>query len=160
VKRKIISYPLHKRYETFYRPSQQSDNYELITITFSKRLYGQWGPSPKRSVCRGRSGLTWCSYRFPIVPDVEVDDTREGSCKHCFVLCLCLTAKSSHVGVNMDVLACPYTSPWWLEAVRRGDETSCQVSCYPVVQQAVASLWRMQSPWTRIFVGVFVTSHP
>jgi hypothetical protein len=63
--------------------------------------------------------------------------------------------KSSHVGVNMDVLACPCTSWWWLVAVRRGDETLCQVSCYPVVQQqVVASLWRMQSPWTRIFAGV------
>jgi hypothetical protein len=32
------------------------DNYELVTITFRKRLHGQLGPRPRRSVGRGWLG--------------------------------------------------------------------------------------------------------
>jgi hypothetical protein len=43
-----------------------------------------------------------------------------------------LVAKSSHVGVDVDGLACPlHVLP--PIAVRRGDMTSCQAPSYPVV---------------------------
>jgi hypothetical protein len=34
----MISYPLPKGYGAFYRPSQQSDSYELIIFTFRRRF--------------------------------------------------------------------------------------------------------------------------
>jgi hypothetical protein len=40
-----------------------------------------------------------------------VGDAREGSRRHCFVMCPCLAAKSSHVGVDVDGLACPLHHP-------------------------------------------------
>jgi hypothetical protein len=54
---------------------------------------------------------------------------------------LYLTAKPSHVGVDVDGLACPCTILWSV-AVRRGDMASCStLPCPIVVQWAV-----VQSP--------------
>jgi hypothetical protein len=45
---------------------------------------------------------------------------------------LYLAAKPSHVGVNVDELACPYTVIWYV-TVRRRDMASCQALPCPVV---------------------------
>jgi hypothetical protein len=34
---------------------------------------------PRMLVCRGWSGLPWCSHSFPSVPGAEVHGAREGS---------------------------------------------------------------------------------
>jgi hypothetical protein len=49
-----------------------------------------------------------------------MDDTREGSWRHYFVMCLCLAAKSSLVGVNADRLACPLHRPMACSHQMRG----------------------------------------
>jgi hypothetical protein len=45
--------------------------------------------------------------------------------------CLYLTTKPSHVGVDVDRLACPDTILWPV-AVRRGDMASCQILSCPI----------------------------
>jgi hypothetical protein len=48
-----------------------------------------------------------CSSRFPGVIGAEVDDARDGSWRCFFTAWIYLAAKPSHVGVDMDGLACP-----------------------------------------------------
>jgi hypothetical protein len=55
--------------------------------------------------------LRWHSCMFSSVSGVEVVNAREGSWRCCFVMCLCLVAKSSDVGVNVDGLAYPLDGP-------------------------------------------------
>jgi hypothetical protein len=45
------------------------------------------------------------------VLSVEVDDARDGSWRRCFAILLYLAAKPSHVGVDVDRLACPLHRP-------------------------------------------------
>jgi hypothetical protein len=49
-----------------------------------------------------------------------VDDAREGSQRHFFMICPFLPAKSSHVGVNVDGLACPLHLPMACNRQMRG----------------------------------------
>jgi hypothetical protein len=49
------------------------------------------------------------SSQFLGVLGVEVDDTQDGSWRRCFMAWLYLAAKPSHVGVDVDGLACPCT---------------------------------------------------
>jgi hypothetical protein len=44
-------------------------------------------------------------------PRTEVDGARDGSWGHCCFAWLYLCAKPSHVGVDMDELACPLQHP-------------------------------------------------
>jgi hypothetical protein len=64
------------------------------------------------------------SSRFPGVLVVEVDDTWDDSWRHCFTVWFYLTAKHSHVEVDVDGLACSYTVLRHA-VVRRGDMDSC-----------------------------------
>jgi hypothetical protein len=52
-----------------------------------------------------------CSSRFPGILGAEVDDARDSSWRHCFMVWLYLAAKPSHVGVEVDGLACPLNHP-------------------------------------------------
>jgi hypothetical protein len=45
VKGEMISYPLPERVGDFYRPSQWSDNYKLITFSFRRRF--TWPVEPR-----------------------------------------------------------------------------------------------------------------
>jgi hypothetical protein len=47
-----------------------------------------------------------CSSRFSGDLGAEVDDAEDGSWRHCFAVWLYLAAKPSHVGVNVNGLAC------------------------------------------------------
>jgi hypothetical protein len=57
VKGEIISYPLPEGQGAFHRPSQRSDNNELITLYPGGDLHDQWGLDLRRPVRRGRLGL-------------------------------------------------------------------------------------------------------
>jgi hypothetical protein len=61
----------------------------------------------RRSVPRGWSEFPWCSRWFSSVPGIEVDDAREGSWCHSFVMCPFLATKSSYVEVDVDEIAYP-----------------------------------------------------
>jgi hypothetical protein len=50
-----------------------------------------------------------CSSQFPGVLGSKVDDAWDGSWRRCFTAWLYLAAKPSHVGVDVDGLACPCT---------------------------------------------------
>jgi hypothetical protein len=52
-----------------------------------------------------------CSFLFPSVLVAEVDDARDGSQRRCFTMWLWLTAKPSHMGVDVDKLAYPLCCP-------------------------------------------------
>jgi hypothetical protein len=52
-----------------------------------------------------------CSSWFPGVLGAEVDDAREDSWRGSFMAWLYLAAKISHVGVDVDGLACPLHRP-------------------------------------------------
>jgi hypothetical protein len=52
-----------------------------------------------------------CSSWFPVVLGAEVDDARDGSWRRCFTMLLYLAAKPTHVGVDLDGLACPLHRP-------------------------------------------------
>jgi hypothetical protein len=73
-----------------------------------------------------------CSSRFPVILGVEVDDARGGSWTRYFIVWLYLAAKPSHVGVDVDMLACPCTvlGP---AAVRQGDRASCHALSCPII---------------------------
>jgi hypothetical protein len=47
---------------------------------------------------------------------------------------LYLAAKPSHMGVDVDGLACPCTD-LWSPAIRRGDRDSCQALPCPIMLQ-------------------------
>jgi hypothetical protein len=53
-----------------------------------------------------------CSSQFLGILGAEVDDAQDGSLRHCFVAWLYLAAKPSHMGVDVDGLACPCTVLW------------------------------------------------
>jgi hypothetical protein len=59
----------------------------------------------------GRLGLPWCSSGLPGILGAEVDGTRDESWRGSFTKQLYLPTKLSHVGVNMDGLACPLHWP-------------------------------------------------
>jgi hypothetical protein len=63
---------------------QRSDNYGLVTFTSRIKLHSQWSPRLRRLVCRGWTGLPWCSSWFPGIPGTEVDDARDDSWRCCF----------------------------------------------------------------------------
>jgi hypothetical protein len=77
----------------------------------------------------------------PGVPDVEVDDIRDGSWICCFAVLLYLAAKPTHVGVDVDELACPLHHPMAYghqtrgQGLLRDDVLSC-----PVI---VVGQWRL-----------------
>jgi hypothetical protein len=48
-----------------------------------------------------------CSSRFSGILGAKVDDARDGSWRCCFAVWLYLVAKSSHVEIDVDELACP-----------------------------------------------------
>jgi hypothetical protein len=52
-----------------------------------------------------------CFFWFPGVLGAKVDDARDGSWRRYFVALLYLAAKSAHVGVDVDRLACPLHRP-------------------------------------------------
>jgi hypothetical protein len=58
-----------------------------------------------------------CSSWFLSILGVEVDDDWDSSWRRCFTVWLYLAAKPSHMGVDVDGLACPY-SVLWLVVVR------------------------------------------
>jgi hypothetical protein len=58
----------------------RSDNYEQFT--FTSGVSYTIGEVPVEEV---GSGLSWSSCLFQSIPDVEVDDAREGSWSHCLV---------------------------------------------------------------------------
>jgi hypothetical protein len=69
-----------------------------------------------------------------------------------------LVAKPSHVGVDVDRLACPLHHSM---ACRRGVRTSCQMRSCPVVSQwAIAPFRGMQSPKSLIFGAVLIVRVP
>jgi hypothetical protein len=61
-----------------------------------------------------------CSSRFPSVLGAEVDDARDSSWRRWFTSLLYLDAKSSHVGVDVDRLACPLHHPMAYNCQMRG----------------------------------------
>jgi hypothetical protein len=52
-----------------------------------------------------------CSSRFSDILGAKVDDARDGSWRHCFMVWFYLAAKPAHAGVNVDRLACPLHHP-------------------------------------------------
>jgi hypothetical protein len=56
----------------------------------------------------------WCSSWFQGVLGVEVDIGRDGSWRCCFTAWLYLTAKPSHVGVDVDGLDVKPPGPGYL----------------------------------------------
>jgi hypothetical protein len=94
-------------------------------------LHCQWDPR----VRRGSTGLPEC---FSWFPGAEVDDARVGSWRR-HRSGLYLTANPSHVGVNVDGLACPLHHP---TTVRRGDRASCQTVPRPVMLQWMVTHFR------------------
>jgi hypothetical protein len=65
-----------------------------------------------------------CSW-FPDVLGTEVDNVQNGSWRRSFAVWLYLAAKPSHVGVDVDGLACPLHCPTACSRQTR-DRTSCQ----------------------------------
>jgi hypothetical protein len=83
-----------------------------------------------------------CFSWFLGVLCTEVDDARDGSCRRWFTMCLYLAAKSSHVGLDVDGLACPYTilCP---ATTKRGDRASCQALSCPITAVGFNIWWRV-----------------
>jgi hypothetical protein len=61
-----------------------------------------------------------CSIGFPGILGAEVDDAWDSSWRHCFMAWLYLGAKPSHVGVDVDGLACPLHCPMACSRQMRG----------------------------------------
>jgi hypothetical protein len=61
-----------------------------------------------------------CSSQFSSILSVEVDDAQDGSWRRRFVAWLYLAAKPSHVGVDVDELACPLHHPTACSCQMRG----------------------------------------
>jgi hypothetical protein len=61
-----------------------------------------------------------CSSWFPGILGAEVDDAQNGFWICCFTVWLYLAAKPSHVGVDVDVLACPLHHPTACSRQTRG----------------------------------------
>jgi hypothetical protein len=156
----MIPYPLPKGYGAFYRLSQRSNNYELTIFIFKRRLHDQRGPRLTRSVCRGRSGLLWCSHVFLSVPGAEVDDAWEGSQRCCFVICPCLAAKSSHVRVDVDGLACSLHHPTICNCQTRGWVFMSGTALSRHAAAGGGAFRGMRSPRTWIFAGVLTVWVP
>jgi hypothetical protein len=60
-----------------------------------------------------------CSW-FPGILGAEVDDARDGSWRRCFTVWIYLDAKPSHMGVNVDGLACSLHHPMACSRQTRG----------------------------------------
>jgi hypothetical protein len=69
------------------------------------------------SVRRGWMGLPGCSSWFS---GAEVDGARDSSWRHRCFAWVYLAAKPSHVGVDMDELACPLHHPTVCDRQTRG----------------------------------------
>jgi hypothetical protein len=54
----VCSGPLYLRVEGLLYTWKWLDNYELVTVTFTRRLHGQWGPMLRRSIHIGRLGAS------------------------------------------------------------------------------------------------------
>jgi hypothetical protein len=52
-----------------------------------------------------------CFSRFLGILGTEVDDAQDDSWRRCFTVWLYMAAKPSHVGVDVDGLACPLHRP-------------------------------------------------
>jgi hypothetical protein len=52
-----------------------------------------------------------CSSWFLDFLGIEVDDAQNGSWRHCFVVLFYLAANPTHMGVDVDGLACPLHHP-------------------------------------------------
>jgi hypothetical protein len=77
-------------------------------------------------------GAPECSSWFPCILGTENDDARDDSWRRCFTALLYLAAnKPSHVGVDVDELACPCTILRPV-AVKQGDRAFCQALSYLV----------------------------
>jgi hypothetical protein len=62
----------------FYRPSQCSNNYELIIFYIQEKIYMTSGvPALRRSVRRDRLGLLECSSRLSNFLDSEMNDAQD-----------------------------------------------------------------------------------
>jgi hypothetical protein len=72
------------------------------------KLHGQWGPKLRMLVRRGCMGLPRRSFWFL---DVEVDGAWDSSWRRRCFTWLHLDAKSSHMGANVDGVACPLHRP-------------------------------------------------
>jgi hypothetical protein len=69
-------------------------------------------------------------FLVPGVLGAEVDDARDGSWRRCFTAWLYMTAKPSHMGVNVDGLAYPLYHP---------RAYSCQMREQGLLQGAILS---------------------
>jgi hypothetical protein len=61
-----------------------------------------------------------CSSRFLGILGAKLDDAQDGSWRRCFMAWLSLAAKPSHVGIDVDGLACPLYCPMACSRQMRG----------------------------------------
>jgi hypothetical protein len=95
-----------------------------------------------------------CSSWFPNVLGAEVDDARDSSCRHYFAVLLYLTAKPTHMMVDVDGLACPLQRPMACDRQTMGQGLLLGVSCLVVAVGWWHLSGGMRSPRAWIFGGV------
>jgi hypothetical protein len=95
------------------------------------------------SMAKKRQHSSW----LPGVLGAEVADARDGSWRRCFATWLYLAAKPSHVGVDVDGLACPPAPSYGLLPSNEGTGPPARHCLVPSLQWVVALFGGCEALW-------------